>query len=45
LKYPHNRPKWQYRLLVGSLFFCVCALGLLTIITIVYGFGMRYVLR
>lgn len=41
----HRMPKWQYRVLVGSLIFLLFALGLLVTVTVVYGFGMRCVAR
>lgn len=42
-KHLYNRPKWQYRLLVGSLLFLLFALIFMTTITIIYGFGMTFV--
>lgn len=37
-----RRPKWEYRLLVGSVFFLLFALVLTIVITVVYGFGMAF---
>lgn len=35
-----RRPKWQFHLLVGSIIFLLCSLVLMTVISVVYGFGM-----
>jgi len=39
----HHLPKWQYRLLCGSLWFTLLLLGILLSVSIVYGFGLKYV--
>lgn len=39
----HHLPKWQYRLLCGSLWFTLLLLAILLSVSIVYGFGLKYV--
>ena len=39
---PPTRPKWQYRLMCGSILFLLCALVLLATASIIYGFNMAF---
>lgn len=39
----HHLPRWKYRFLCASLLLAVILLGLLLCVSIVYGFGLKYV--
>lgn len=40
--YLHHMPKWQYRALLGIIFFLSSALALSLVVALIYGFGLIY---